>query len=463
MASGGSAVCKGELYVRCQDPNEPDLFVHAEEFLRKGGLPDGRERTAQELEKEKEIVKSYLAEPTARQAVLLGDFHIPGEVVPADRVRVWCEFLRFRGENVSPTLSREETSRRLEAMRRRLSGLLPADDVERAARGVAKNYPGMADLTDDDIVDSCSVLSPLRWLSVMASSLARLDEPGARNVPLVDRDGVVVDVLAAARAMALDSREAVRESLDAARHVGRPSWEQYFLKQAMLASERSTCDKIHVGCVLVRDNYVLSTGYNGSMPGAPHCCEEGHLVMGEESGKTGCVRTIHAEINAIGQAARRGVSTEGAKAYMTYVPCISCYKALAAAGIVEIYVCGRYENPETDRFIEEAGGKIPVILCDEPSSEIWYFPEEWPSAVRHRSGPRPRKGKDYYRCSCCGEMRPAASVCTECDEPVCHDCIAGRKTYVCDDCDVGIRIWRAANPGTDEDEKETAADEDEQG
>ena len=80
----------------------------------------------------------------------------------------------------------------------------------------------------------------------------------------------------------------------------RPSWDEYFLKLAMLASERATCPRMHCGCVLVKDKYVLATGYNGSLPGTPHCYEDGCMVVNDH-----CVRTNHAEINAICQAGTR--------------------------------------------------------------------------------------------------------------------------------------------------------------
>ena len=83
----------------------------------------------------------------------------------------------------------------------------------------------------------------------------------------------------------------------------RPSWDEYFMKLAMLASERATCPRMHCGCVLVRDRFVLATGYNGSIPGSPHCYDVGCLIVNEH-----CVRTNHAEINAICQASRHGIN-----------------------------------------------------------------------------------------------------------------------------------------------------------
>ena len=103
----------------------------------------------------------------------------------------------------------------------------------------------------------------------------------------------------------------------------RPDWDEYFLKLAMLASERSTCPRMHCGCVLVKDKNVVATGYNGSIPGDDHCDDVGCLVVDNH-----CVRTVHAEINALAQAAKHGSSVDGATAYQTNMACTNCAKAL---------------------------------------------------------------------------------------------------------------------------------------
>ena len=112
--------------------------------------------------------------------------------------------------------------------------------------------------------------------------------------------------------------------------VRRP-WDRYFMEIARVVSSRATCDRKHVGAVIVRDRTILSTGYNGSIRGLPHCDEAGHMM---EDGH--CVATIHAELNAIIQAARNGVRIEGAGIYITASPCWSCFKCLANAGITRI-------------------------------------------------------------------------------------------------------------------------------
>jgi dCMP deaminase len=121
----------------------------------------------------------------------------------------------------------------------------------------------------------------------------------------------------------------------------RPDWDSYFMKIASAVSERSTCDRALVGCVLVLDKRILTTGFNGSPSGQAHCDEIGHLMVDGH-----CVRTIHAETNAIIQAALHGVSTRGATCYVTHQPCINCTKALINAGIVRIVYGEAYRMDE---------------------------------------------------------------------------------------------------------------------
>ena len=112
----------------------------------------------------------------------------------------------------------------------------------------------------------------------------------------------------------------------------RVGWHTYFMNIARQAATRSTCDRKHVGAVIVRDKTILSTGYNGSIRGLPHCDDVGHLMEGGH-----CVGTVHAEANAIIQAAKNGVRIEGAELYTTASPCWSCFKLIANAGIRTIY------------------------------------------------------------------------------------------------------------------------------
>lgn len=123
--------------------------------------------------------------------------------------------------------------------------------------------------------------------------------------------------------------------------IMRPDWDSYFMKIAAAVSERSTCDRALVGCVLVLDKRILTTGFNGSPAGQEHCDEAGHLIVDGH-----CVRTIHAETNAIIQAALHGVSTRGSTCYVTHLPCINCTKALINAGITRIVYGEAYRMDE---------------------------------------------------------------------------------------------------------------------
>ena len=130
----------------------------------------------------------------------------------------------------------------------------------------------------------------------------------------------------------------------------RASWDQYFMAIAAQVATRSTCDRKHVGAVVVRDRMILTTGYNGSIRGAPHCDEEGHLM---EDGH--CVRTVHAEANAIVQAARNGVRIEGADIYVTASPCFNCFKLIANSGIGRIVFGEFYRDERIFTFSEQLG------------------------------------------------------------------------------------------------------------
>lgn len=113
------------------------------------------------------------------------------------------------------------------------------------------------------------------------------------------------------------------------------SWDDYFISTALLLSCRSACNRLHVGCVLVKNNRIISGGYNGFLPGAPH---ESIIVDNHE------IATVHAEQNAIADCASRGVSVAGATTYITHYPCINCAKILAASGIKVIKYLNDYKN-----------------------------------------------------------------------------------------------------------------------
>lgn len=137
----------------------------------------------------------------------------------------------------------------------------------------------------------------------------------------------------------------------------RPSWDDYFMATAFLLASRSSCDRLHVGCLIVsggsEKNRIIAAGYNGFLPGTPH---RSRVCEGHEQG------TVHAEQNAIADAARRGSSVGGAMAYVTHFPCISCAKILAAAGIRTIKYHIDYRNDPLVREVLGEGGVEIVQL-----------------------------------------------------------------------------------------------------
>ncbi len=132
---------------------------------------------------------------------------------------------------------------------------------------------------------------------------------------------------------------------------------------AFTVAQRSTCDRAHVGAVLVRDRRILTTGYNGSPAGLPHCDDVGHLMIDGH-----CVRTLHAEQNAIIQAALHGVSIQGATAYVTHQPCLTCAKMIINAGIQRVIYAGDYPDEASRNFMHEAG--VALIYYSEAPPEM---------------------------------------------------------------------------------------------
>jgi len=137
----------------------------------------------------------------------------------------------------------------------------------------------------------------------------------------------------------------------------RPSWDEYFMATAKLIASRSNCERLNVGCVIVtggeRKNRLVAAGYNGFLPGSPHVSR---LRDNHEQA------TVHAEQNAIADAARRGSSVEGCVAYVTHYPCINCAKIMAASGIAEVRYHEDYSNdPMVAQLMAEAGVKITKL------------------------------------------------------------------------------------------------------
>lgn len=170
--------------------------------------------------------------------------------------------------------------------------------------------------------------------------------------------------------------------LDNLLHIeNRPNWNEYFMAMAFLVAERSTCTRRKVGAVLVRDRRILATGYNGPPSGFPHCAVEPQ----SDPQNIQCIRSqlkipsgerqelcwgIHAEQNAIIQAALFGVSTENSTLYCTTKPCITCAKILANAGVIKIYTAEKYPDEFSDKLLKKL--KIPVIYLPKPKVD-WKF------------------------------------------------------------------------------------------
>jgi dCMP deaminase len=134
----------------------------------------------------------------------------------------------------------------------------------------------------------------------------------------------------------------------------RLSWDEYFMLISWVVKQRSSCDRLNVGCVITKNNRVLCTGYNGHIPGAPHTSK---VVNGHEQ------MTIHAEINAICHAANDGIRLNKSKVYVTHYPCINCAKSLIAAGVEEVsYLCDYKNDPIVAELFLSKGitvNKIP--------------------------------------------------------------------------------------------------------
>lgn len=140
----------------------------------------------------------------------------------------------------------------------------------------------------------------------------------------------------------------------------RIPWDQYFMSQSLLLSTRSTCTRLAVGATMVRDRRVISGGYNGSVSGDVHCIDVGCYVVDGH-----CVRTVHAEVNAIIQCAKFGVPTEGADIYVSHFPCLQCTKTIIQSGISNLYYLHEYRNSEYAKELLEHAG-ISIIQVEMP-------------------------------------------------------------------------------------------------
>jgi dCMP deaminase len=151
----------------------------------------------------------------------------------------------------------------------------------------------------------------------------------------------------------------------------RPSWDEYFMGITFEVAKRSTCDRARVGAIIVQEKRILTTGYNGSPRGLPHCDEIGHLIVNGH-----CVRTLHAEQNAIIQAALHGVSTAGSTLYVTHQPCLNCAKMIINAGIRRVVYAGAYPDEESQAFMAQAGVALQRLEWPPPEEETGGGEEE---------------------------------------------------------------------------------------
>src|SRR6185437_6270914 len=145
----------------------------------------------------------------------------------------------------------------------------------------------------------------------------------------------------------------------------RPSWDQYFMTITRQVAERSTCLRAKVGAVIVRDRSILATGYNGSPAGMPHCTEAGCLIYESRTPdgeiEQNCWRTIHAEINAITQAAKNGAAIRDADVYVTHTPCIHCLKVLINTGVRTVYYGREYKLHTVEEVLKHAAIKLVQV------------------------------------------------------------------------------------------------------
>ena len=156
----------------------------------------------------------------------------------------------------------------------------------------------------------------------------------------------------------------------------RPSWDDYFMEVADAISKRATCDRAKSGCVIAKDKQILATGYVGSPIGFPHCDEVGHELRKSfnEDGTVSqhCIRTVHAEQNAICQAAKRGISIEGATVYCRMTPCRVCAMLLINCGIKRIYAERKYHSGgESEKMFKKA-----KIKLDYKFNEVQKYPDQ---------------------------------------------------------------------------------------
>jgi len=150
----------------------------------------------------------------------------------------------------------------------------------------------------------------------------------------------------------------------------RITWDQFFMAQSHLLALRSTCTRLAVGATIVREKRIIAGGYNGSISGDEHCIEQGCYVIDNH-----CVRTVHAETNALLQCAKYGTSTNGADLYVTHFPCLQCTKSIIQSGIKNVYYANNYKNnPYALELLEKA--KVNVVHVPFDEAKIDFLKDE---------------------------------------------------------------------------------------
>jgi dCMP deaminase len=149
-------------------------------------------------------------------------------------------------------------------------------------------------------------------------------------------------------------------------HPERPTWDDYFMRITFQVAKRSTCPRAAVGAVIVREKRILTTGYNGSPTGHPHCTDAGCLMVNDH-----CVRTLHAEQNAIIQGALHGVDVSRSTIYVTHQPCLVCAKMIINAGIERVVYAGEYPDEIAANFLRTAN----MELCQYKGPEVPCEPQ----------------------------------------------------------------------------------------
>lgn len=160
--------------------------------------------------------------------------------------------------------------------------------------------------------------------------------------------------------------------------ASRPSWEDYYIELSRLVAHRSTCPRRRVGAVLVKDQRLVASGYNGAVRGAAHCDQVGCLMEDDH-----CVRAVHAELNAIIQCALEGVSSRGATVYTTDFPCVTCAKAMIQAGVERVVYLAPYPDHHSAHILAEAG--IRLWRARAKMEGGWEIQEE--AALQGGEGP----------------------------------------------------------------------------